>query len=384
MNTLSLPTDRIQSVDVLRGLVMVLMAIDHVRVYSGIPAGGLEAGVFFTRWITHFCAPAFAFFAGTSAFLYGVKIADKSKLVRYLVTRGILLVVLELTVIRFFWAFHVNYAEFILAGVIWMLGWCMVFLATLIWLKPKTIGIAGVAVILLQSLFAYVPLALPEPARESFRKLWEFVYPSGFETFSGVSVLYSLVPWIGVMASGYGFGTILLMDAEKKRRTCLYIGLSAIALFLGIGSIKVLTAPVSSDTPAFIFSLLNQSKYPASPLFLMMTLGPVIALIPFAEKATGWVADALAIIGRVPFFYYLLHIPLIHVSALIVQWMRDGSVHQEWYAYAPYVYIEPEWQWNLPLLYLVFAVDVVILFFICRWYARYKSSHPEKKWLRYS
>src|SRR5688572_1930595 len=148
---------RIQSVDILRGLVMVLMAIDHVRVYSGVPAGGPEAGVFFTRWITHFCAPGFAFLAGTSAFLYGIKIADQAKLARYLVTRGLMLVVLELTAIRFFWAFNVNYAEFVLAGVIWMLGWCMVLLAALTWLRPKVVGIIGVTIILVQQLFGFVP-----------------------------------------------------------------------------------------------------------------------------------------------------------------------------------------------------------------------------------
>lgn len=113
---------RVQSIDLLRGLVMILMAVDHVRVYSGIPAGGTEAGVFFTRWITHYCAPAFAFLAGTSAFLYGIKINDSRKLARYLITRGLLLVILELTVIRFLWAFHIDFSEFILAGVIWMLG----------------------------------------------------------------------------------------------------------------------------------------------------------------------------------------------------------------------------------------------------------------------
>src|ERR1700741_3759948 len=132
---------RIQSVDVVRGIVMVLMAIDHVRVYSGMPAGGPEAGIFFTRWITHFCAPAFVFFAGTGAFLHAQKLNDKAALSKFLVTRGLLLVLLELTLIRFCWTFNIDYAAFTLAGVIWMLGWCMVLLALFVRLQAKTIGI---------------------------------------------------------------------------------------------------------------------------------------------------------------------------------------------------------------------------------------------------
>ncbi len=138
--------DRIQSIDFVRGLVMVLMAIDHVRVYSGLPAGGPDPGIFFTRWVTHFCAPAFVFLSGTSAFLYGRKLAPGA-LMRYLITRGLLLIVLELTVIRFFWTFNFDYAKFTLAGVIWMLGWCMVLLGFMVRLNPKTVGIIGLLII---------------------------------------------------------------------------------------------------------------------------------------------------------------------------------------------------------------------------------------------
>src|SRR5262249_16587948 len=146
-------TARIRSIDVVRGVVMVLMAIDHVRVYSGVPAGGPNPGVFFTRWVTHFCAPAFVFFAGTSAFLYGRSIGDAGKLARFLVTRGLMLVVLELTIIRFSWTFNFNYAKFTLAGVIWMLGWCMVLLAALVRLRARTVGWIGVGIVVLQQLF---------------------------------------------------------------------------------------------------------------------------------------------------------------------------------------------------------------------------------------
>lgn len=372
---------RVQSIDLIRGLVMVLMAIDHVRVYSGLPAGGTELGIFFTRWITHFCAPAFALFAGTSAFLYGIKINDKAKLAKYLITRGLLLVALELTVIRFFWAFHVS-TDFILAGVIWMLGWCMVLLAALVWLKPYAVAVIGAVIILFQSVFGKVPYWLPETMQASFGKVWEFIYPSGFETFNGVSVLYSIVPWIGVMAVGYGFGAIVKMDTKHQHKVCLIIGLSMTALFIVIGTIGILATASAGEMP-FILRLLNQQKYPASLSFLLMTLGPIITVVPLAEKAKDWFSRALIVIGRVPFFYYLLHILVIHISALAVQLIRDGSIHHEWFRYAPYVYVEQEFRWDLPQLYLVFVVDVVLLYLCCRWYARYKSSHPEKKWLSY-
>src|SRR6267378_527302 len=142
--------ERIMSLDVMRGLAMVLMAIDHVRVYSGLPAGGPTPGIFFTRWITHFCAPAFVFLAGTGAFLHGRNLGDRRALARYLVTRGLFLVVLELTVIRFAWTFNLDYGSFVLAGVIWMLGWCMVLLAGLIWIPTWAIGTVGLVIIFFQ------------------------------------------------------------------------------------------------------------------------------------------------------------------------------------------------------------------------------------------
>jgi uncharacterized membrane protein len=375
---------RIRSVDILRGAIMVLMAIDHVRVYSGVPAGGPEPGVFFTRWVTHFCAPGFVFFAGTSAFLYGKKRNNTNALSRFLLSRGLLLIVLELTLIRFCWTFNFDYAGFTLAGVIWMLGCCMVLMALLVKLKPVTAGIAGLVIIAVQQVFAYVPQLLPQSSREAFGKFWEFIYTSGLEGPQGITILYVIVPWIGVMAAGYAFGMILQMEPARRNKICLRIGLSAIVLFLIIGSIIVLNKPASPDAPPFVLRLLNQNKYPASQLYLLMTLGPLIALVPFAEKAKGWMAVALEIFGKVPMFYYLLHIPLIHISALVVNLIRTGNAHSEWYNTAPYVYFENENdRWGLGLLYLVFIINVALLYFLCRWYAKYKAANPGKRWLRY-
>ncbi len=387
MNSINPPsislTERFRSVDVLRGAVMVLMAIDHVRVYSGVPAGGSDPGVFFTRWITHFCAPAFVFLAGTSAFLYGRKINDRKKLSQYLISRGLLLVLLELTLIRYCWTFNFDYGNFILAGVIWMLGWCMVLMAALVWFRPRTVGIIGISIIFLQQLFGMLPRVLPASAHDSVGKVWEFIYPSGLNGPSSIAILYVLVPWIGIMAAGYGFGSILLLPSQRVRKVCLWIGLSAIALFLAVGTIVIITSGSSPENPPFIFRLLNQNKYPASQLYLLMTLGPLISLVPFTEKAKGWLSNALGVFGKTPFFFYLMHIPLIHISALIVSLIMYGEMHHEWYASAPFASVPEENRWGLPLLYLVFIIDIAILYFLCKWYSRYKAAHPEKKWLKY-
>ena len=365
------PRGRIVALDIIRGAVMVLMAIDHVRVYSGQPPGGPTAGIFFTRWVTHFCAPAFVFLAGTGAFLRGRKLADSSALSRYLATRGVMLVLLELTVVRFSWTFNVDYAHFVLAGVIWMIGWCMVLMAGLVRLSVKTVGIIGVAVMALQQIFGLIPRALPPPARASIAVVWNFFYPSGAKGWDGISILYTIVPWIGVMAAGYAFGTLMTRDAAERRRLCLRIGLSATALYVVLATIMWFVAP--SDERPRLFMVLDPPKYPASQPFLLMTLGPAIALIPVLERARGWVANALATFGRVPLFYYLLHIPLIHSMALVVNLLRDGTTHQDWYGHAPYVGVDEAQMWSLSTLYLVFAIAVAVLFVACRWFDRRRA-----------
>jgi uncharacterized membrane protein len=370
---------------------MVLMAIDHVRVYSGVPAGGPTAGVFFTRWITHFCAPAFVFFAGTSAFLYGRKLRRDGTpssrlpgvLARYLVARGVLLVLLEFTVIRASWTFHVDYSSFILAGVIWMLGCCMMLMAALVWLPTRAIGAVGLGVILFQQLFG--PLGSTLPA--VLQPVWALIYPIGVEVKLGtqgpsVAILYTIVPWIGVMAAGYAFGAILTRPPDERDRLCLRIGVSATLLFLLAGGASVLLQAPSEDAPPALFRLLNQNKYPASQLFLMMTLGPAIALVPYAERTTEPIGRISSTFGRVPMFYYLLHIPLIHATALAVWMLRDGRAGDDRFTTAPFVSIPPDERWSLWLLYLVFAIVVALLYPACRWYAgvRARGSQP---WLRY-
>lgn len=374
--------NRIDAIDFVRGLVMVLMAIDHVRVYSGLPAGGPEPGIFFTRWITHFCAPVFVFLSGTSAYLYGLRLNDKAKLSGYLFTRGILLVALELTLIRFLWTFNLDFSSFMLAGVIWMIGWCMAIMAILVRLKPFIVGIIGLLIIFLQDYFAEVPGLLSESSRPSFGRFWEFIYTSGLEGPAGFTILYVLVPWIGVMAAGYGFGLFFQSEPSKRKKVMIIIGSISVILFIVFGSVRILHQPEDSEMP-FAMQLLNQRKYPASQLYLLMTLGPAILLMAFTEKITGVLGKAIVVIGRVPFFYYLLHILVIHLSALLAQLIMFGEVSASFYATAPYSGVPEEYRWSLGTLYIVFAIDVAILYFLCKWYASYKAGRPENSWLRY-
>jgi len=364
------PVRRIASLDIVRGAVMVLMAIDHVRVYSGQPAGGPTVGIFFTRWVTHFCAPAFVFLAGIGAFLQGRRLGDTAGLARYLVTRGLLLVALELTVIRASWTFNVDYANFTLAGVIWMLGWCMVLMAGLVRFSTKTIGIVGLVLMVFQQLFFLLPRVLPA----KLGPIWEFIYPADADAAFGIHVLYVIVPWIGVMAAGYWFGSVMLREPADRRRCCLRIGLWATGLYLVYAAVFLILGP--SDEGPKVFAALNPAKYPASQPFLLMTLGPTILLLPFIENLRGFLADGLRTFGRVPLFYYLLHIPLIHVSALIVTRVREGAMHPEWYATAPFTSVPEGHMWPLALLYLVWAIDVALLYVACRWFAGVKASRP--------
>ena len=371
-------TGRVRSVDVLRGLVCVLMAIDHVRVYSGIPAGGPTPGIFLTRWITHFVAPAFCLFVGTGAFFLGRKTGDLAGLRKFLITRGLLLVVLEMTLIRFAWAFNIG-TGFMLAGVIWMLGWCMVILGLFVTMPAPRVGWIGVAIVALQQLFNL-------PGRiGAIASPWSFIYNSPAESAPfGINVLYVLVPWIGVMMAGYGFGLLFDGDASVRDRRFAKIGLGMTATWLIVGSVQAAMTGGGGEGagPPFWIRLLNQQKYPASQLFLLMTLGPMIALLPWASRARGFIADALDTLGRVPMFYYLMHLFVIHTLAVVTMRVMFGSFDASWYASAPYTTVPPDHRWNLGLLYLVWAVAIVILYFVCSSYARRKRTNPAP-WMAY-
>ena len=390
---------RVSSIDIIRGAVMVLMAIDHVRVFAGVPAGGTSAGIFFTRWVTHFCAPAFIFLAGTSAFLYGRRNPDLS---RFLFTRGIWLVILELTVIRLSWTFNFDFRQYEMAGVIWVIGWSMIIMAALVKLPVRVIGAIGLLIIVGHNLLSGAAGGIAESLGNDARGiLWKLAYIGFFAPpielgpdGPNLVVLYTLIPWVGVMAAGYAFGTVFTLPPAKRDRACLTIGLAAIAAFVVLRGFNLYgdPSPWSAPTPQpdgepqlpALFSFLNTSKYPASLLFLLMTLGPTIALIPVLERATGIMARWMTVFGRVPFFFYVLHIPLIHLAAVIVTKIRMGTVVPWLFANHPMGSPRPPagYTWSLGLLYLVWFIVVVILYFACRWYADLKARR-KSPWMAY-
>jgi uncharacterized membrane protein len=388
----SAPSARVASVDLIRGAVMVLMAIDHVRVYAGVPAGGPEPAVFFTRWITHFCAPAFVFLAGSSAFLYGRTHAGLS---RFLVTRGLWLVFLELTFMRWAWTFNFDYAHYEMAGVIWVIGWSMILMAAMVKLPTAVIGILGVAIIAGHNLMdPLVGERIDVVAGSSLSWLWKILYlgfwagpiqfgPDG----PNLIVLYSIVPWVGVMAAGYAFGRVLTLEPARRDRVGTTLGLGAIASFVVLRGFNLYGDPnpwnASQGMPALL-AFLNTTKYPASLSFLLMTLGPTIALMPALERGRGRLARWITAFGRVPFFFYVLHIPLIHALALVVARIRLGEVTPWLFANHPMgVPPAPDgYMWSLALLYAIWVAVVVMLYVPCRWFAGLKARRKDP-WLSY-
>ena len=377
-------TSRLASVDLLRGAVMVLMAIDHVRVYAGVPAGGPEPAVFFTRWVTHYCAPTFVFLAGASVFLAARTPRETSRL---LATRGLWLVLLELTLVHLAWTFNPAHGRELLAGILWVIGWCMVLMALLVRLPVNWVGAIGVAIIAGHNLN-------PAPAGEGAPAWATLLYygpTTGPIQLGGgwtLDVLYWIVPWIGVMAAGFAFGQVLRLEPRRRDRLCLALGLGAVALFVVLRAFNLYGDPGSFDAEqggvAALLSFLRTTKYPASLQFLLMTLGPVIALIPLAERMRGALARTITVFGRVPFFYYLLHIPLIHALALMVSKLREGSVNPWLFANHPMNPgpVPEGYLWSLGLLYLVFAIAVALLYLPCRWFAELKSRRRDV-WLSY-
>ena len=384
---------RIDSIDIVRGAVMVLMALDHVRVFAGVPAGGNTAALFFTRWITHFCAPVFVFLAGSGAFLCGRKLGDRSALARFLVSRGTMLLVLELTVNRFSWTFNFDVYNYTVANVIWAIGWSMIALAALIRLPVSWIAAFGLVVIAGHNLLAGIaPDPFNMPPNQTLGWLWQIMYVGGEFRVAGdgpkLVILYSIVPWVGVMAAGYAFGVVMTQDALRRRKLCIRIGVGAILAFLILRGFNLYGDPGQwrSDDPerAPLLSFLGTTKYPASLLFLLMTLGPTILLLPALEHARGKLAAWLTTFGRVPLFYYLVHIPFIHVVAVCISLIRTPSATSWLFLNHP-MRVPPApngYTWSLPMLYVVWIGVVCALYWPSRWFASLKSRRSEW-WLQY-
>jgi uncharacterized membrane protein len=395
----SLPAPRLVSVDVLRGLVMIIMALDHTRdfmSYPGFPPEDMahtNGTLFFTRVITHFCAPVFAFLAGTGAFLSTRRGKSVQQVSHFFFTRGLWLVLLELTVIDFAWGF-VPWAH---AGVIWGLGWSMVAMALIVRLPAPWIGALGLGMIATHNL-------LDRMSPASFGKLswlWIFLHSPGRIPVTGnfqFSVRYVLIPWVGVMASGFAFGALLLRP--DRRKWILTLGLSATALFFalrlpnlygnGIAGLPFgypRSAGPWSVQPTLsltVISFFNTLKYPPSLDYLLMTLGPSLTVLGMLDnaKAERGLTRILLVYGRVPLLYYVLHLYLIHIMVILAafvfhQPILHGSVIADG-ATKPVGYGH-----GLPFIYVMWIAAVAILYLPCRWFMEFRSQHRDWTWLSY-
>jgi uncharacterized membrane protein len=362
-----------------------------VRVYAGVPAWGITASLFLTRWITNFCAPAFVFLAGASIFLHAERMKDQRALTGWLMSRGAWLVVLEFTFLRFAWTFNFDYTHYMLAGVIWMLGWCMILMGVLVRLPVAVNALVGVILIAGHNLVASIIGDPKVLLGGSLGWFWRILYFGGGFTAGGGDapnffVLYSIIPWIGVMAAGYAFGAVLRLDRERRRRILWSMGAGAIAAFLILRYFNLYGDSRWEPEPGVPnwIAFLSTTKYPASFLFLLMTLGPLVFTLPWLEEAKGRVAGWLTVFGRVPLFYYLLHIPLIHLLAVAISLVRSPAAtgwllgnHPMRPGRAPEGYM-----WSLPLLYSVTGVAVVLLYFACKRFGWFKARNKHV-WLSY-
>jgi uncharacterized membrane protein len=365
---------RIASVDVLRGLVMALMALDHTRDFFGSggfnPRDVAEPALFLTRWITHLCAPTFIFLAGLSAFLYG-RGRNTAELSRFLVTRGIFLMLVDLTLIKFGWRFDLDVFR-VGAGVIFVIGASMIALAALIWL-PRW-ALAAIALIMIVG-----HNALDGIRAEQFGALdwlWYFLHQRGQVDLGGgatIYVVYPLIPWIGVMAAGYLLGPIMERAPEVRQRALFMLGAAITFGFVLLrasnlyGDPEAWTAQESWLSTALSF--LNCEKYPPSLLYLMMTLGPALMLLAAFEHARGAFAQGFSVFGQVPFFFYVVHIYVIHALAVATGFAMTG-------VFVP----TPDIGFGLPGVYLVWLIVLALLYPLCRWFAGLKARRSEWWW----
>lgn len=389
---------RLASIDAWRGLIMVIMALDHVRdfVHAGAMTGSPEdlasttPALFWTRWITHLCAPVFMFAAGTGAFMKLHRGGTKAQLSWFLVTRGLWLVLLELTVMRLAMNFSVSMAYPVLLLVLWALGWSMVMMAALIHLPRPALLAVGAVLILGHNVFDGVRAA----TLGSWAPLWNVLHQQGVFFAGGVPVVtaYPLLPWVGVMAAGFCFGPVVLMEPAGRQRVMFRTGLALIAGFVVLRTFNVYGDPShwasQSEWAMSVVSYFRATKYPPSLIFLLMTMGPALLLLAWID-ARGWKAShPLVVIGRVPLFYYVVHFWLIHVVASLLAWLRYGSASFAWLFMplpsmgGPAQAFPPGFGYSLWATYLVWIAIVLMMYPLCRWFAGVKARRANW-WLGY-
>lgn len=360
---------RIASVDVLRGLVMAIMALDHTRDFfsnTGFnPRDVSEPALFLTRWVTHICAPTFIFLAGLSAFLYsrGREVRDLS---RFLLFRGFWLILIDFTLIKFGWRFEFDLFR-MTGGIIFVIGISMIALAALVWL-PRW-AIAGVSLTMIAGHNLLDNIRADELGGASWA--WHLLHEPG-RIYLGdggapLYILYPLIPWIGVMAAGYVLGPVMQLEVRPRQRVLFQLGAAITLGFIVLRATNLYGDPASWSTQetwlATLLSFLNCEKYPPSLLYLMMTLGPALMLLAAFEYARGSFAQFLAIFGQVPFFYYVIHIYLIHLLAVATAFAMTGDLIRT-----------PEIGLSLGGVYLVWLLVLGLLYPICCWFAELKSN----------
>jgi uncharacterized membrane protein len=389
---------RVATIDAVRGLVMVIMAIDHVRDFIHRAAmtsqptdlASTTPALFFTRWITHIVAPTFAFTAGLGAYLWWQRGKTKRELSTFLLTRGLWLVLLELTVMRLAYNFNFSLQYPFLLLVLWVLGLSMIGLALLVWLPIRVLAVLSVAVIALHNLLDSVSAA----QFGSAAGLWNLLYQVGAFRFAGATFIvgYPLIPWIAVMSLGFCFGPLFLKERAVRRRYLTIIGAAATLGFVILRALNGYGDPApwaAQSSPTFtLLSFLNTTKYPPSLTFLLMTLGPALLLLAWFDRPTLMESNPLVVFGRVPLFYFVAHFYAAHVSAALLALVRYGGdalrfiFHPVPSMGGPRELFPPQFGYDLWVAYVVWAVIVVALYPACRWFSRVKATRRDW-WLSY-
>ncbi|MET0534149.1 MAG: heparan-alpha-glucosaminide N-acetyltransferase domain-containing protein [Steroidobacter sp.] len=377
-------TTRLSSIDSVRGFVMVLMALDHVRDYfSNVHSGLLDpatttVGLYLTRWVTHLCAPTFILLAGVSAYLMSKRMSVP-ELRRFLLTRGVWLIFLEMTVVIFGWTFAYDYPRGLFLQVIWAIGASMVMLGLVVHLTPATVGAIGLVMIAGHNLLDGIQ---PE-SFGSWAPLWNVLHVRGMVSFGFLS--YPLIPWIGVMMFGYSFGRLYELDSQQRQPLLIKLGAGSLVTFLLLRLSNVYGDPQPwqlEGTPiTTAMSFLNVQKYPPSLLYLLVMLGIAMLLLAAFEKDRPWTRRLgfLQTFGRVPLFFYVLHLYLAHLSAGLLAWYLgwQDAVLATHYRDAP-----AEWGFSLPWVYVAWIAVVLALYPLCRWFGEVKRRRTDW-WLSY-
>ncbi|HTS56108.1 MAG TPA: heparan-alpha-glucosaminide N-acetyltransferase domain-containing protein [Terriglobales bacterium] len=394
----SAPAPRIQSVDALRGAIMMLMAIDHIRDYVARSAMQFlptdltrtTVAIFLTRWITHFCAPVFMLTAGLGAFFWMSRgRRSKGELSRFLITRGLWLIFLELTVLRLILLSQISvHGSPLILMILWAIGLSMIALAGLIYLPLPLLAGLSIAIISLHNLLDGV--SADRFGRAAW--LWDILHQQDVLTFLGVkfAIAYPVLPWIGVIASGYCLGTVFSWDAKRRQRFLMRLGFALTVAFIVVRDINIYGDPTpwsrQSSSLFTILSFINTTKYPPSLDFLLMTLGPALAILGWLERFHFSLNNPLIVFGRVPFFYYGAHLLVAHLLAIAMNFLRYGPTSFLLLAPpsmgSPSELFPPDYGFPLWTVYAVWVVVLLLLYPACRWFARLKQRRNDR-WLSY-